>query len=202
MIGLRDLDNAEQVNPPGYAVDLQDLVVDEIEFGKRQDKAIKISYRGQPLVVNVPVSVVVTLKPPLTCVYIRTPERLGVELAKCIYSRLGQTQAIKEMIPKPGMSFGLSRLDQAGLGGFLVGYTRADLKQSVRCVTDQTNLSTSISCGIEYPATWTVDMSKLIFDGDRVPEESDEDFFVCLATPTVCLTLNSPQANYGRFSRE
>lgn len=107
----------------------------------------------------------------------------------------------------PEFSFGLSRLDQASsTDGFPIGYTTWELLRSqVRCVTPN-GKSTSISCKIVYPATWTVDLSKLIFEpkatSTHLEDNSQADFFVCLASPTICVTFNSPTENYGRFANK
>ncbi len=77
------------------------------------------------------------------------------------------------------------------------------LRDQVCCIGPDGE-STSISCNIEYEATWTVNLSKVIFEPKKttkyLPKDSDDDFFVCLASPTICVTLHSPTKNFGRFA--
>jgi hypothetical protein len=203
MIALEDLVNAKLVKPPDHAVDVKDFLehLDELSFSEREEKEIKLFFRGKPLVLNVPATVIVGLKPQLKVVLIKTEKELATGIRKFIYSRLSEHPDLEAMVPKPKLLIGFSRLDQASLKGFGIAYLPGHFEKSVRCITKEGN-STSISINLEYPGTWTIKMSKIIFDPDQVPENDEEhDFFVCLATPTLCVTLNSPTPNYGRFTK-
>lgn len=203
MIALRDLDNGNVTKPPSHAVDVCDLNFAEIEFGEEENARIPLTYHGHPLVVKVPAKATMLLNPQPNikwAVLLQTDAELTTTLGKLIYSALGQAPVVKRLDPRPDFCFGLSRLDQASAEGFAVGYqTWEQLSSQVRCITS-TGASTSISCNMQYPATWAVDLSKIIFDSKRVPEDSEADFYVCLPSPTLCITLDSPSKNYGRFS--
>lgn len=203
MLGLRDLENATQTRPPQYAVDVNTLVehLDDLEVGEREDKHIALRFRGNPLMVNIPVKATVHYQPnsPLIVRLVGPNKRFSTELSKLIYNRIGNSPDVVAMIPKPDLQFGLSRLDQVCMEGLMMAFS--DLQQlstRVRCITPNGE-STSISANIEYPATWTIDMSRCLFDPERVTDKTQADFFVCLATPTMCITLDSPTENYGRF---
>lgn len=208
MLGLKDLGNANSFGPElATAVNLDELLThrNEIEFGDRGENFIPIKFRGHGLRVNIPAKVKMGLLQKGWVAMLETAPELTKTLGLIIYSQLKEASAVKALVPMPDLEIGLSRLDQASEEGFNMAFETWDqLRGRVRCVT-ASGQSTSISCNLVYPATWTVDLSKVIFEpkatSEHLAESSRADFFVCLASPTVCITFDSPTENYGRFSK-
>jgi hypothetical protein len=201
MISLKDLANEKIVKAPAHAVDYDELMLnsDLLSFGKRDDLGLDVTYRGLPLIVNIKCSSFVTHDTSLTCLTLSVENDLSKKISMKIYSCFVRSDVFLEMVPSPILEFGLSRLDQACIQGIKFGFDSSELVRRVKCVTDEGN-STSISTRARYETTWTLEMSRILFDNKRVSPESDADFWVCLPARNVCFCLHSPSPNFGRFS--
>ncbi len=207
MIGLRDLNNADKIVPPigVEVVDVKTLAKNfkKISFGSYNDDKLSILFDGKPLYLKLKAEGVMMYVGNDNITYVLKFKTENSSPIKVLYNMIWKNKNIKPIVsgtPKPDLYISPSTVDKMATG-VAFGYKFDDLKDKVRCITPD-GKSTSISCNILYEIEIIVKMDTFIFSDDdsRMPKDGEYDFFACIPTPMVAITLKSPTKNYGRFS--
>lgn len=216
MIALRNLNNANDTAPPEHAVRVERLFQepDALQVGELdgEKEEMDITFAGHPLILRCRGTGYVSMHPSvpgMKVVVMKANRELAFPAMKMIYAKMGLREDMREMLysrPEPKLFINPSRLDQMGTEqkGVATAFPTWELfSEKVRCINEE-GKSSPISVNMEYSIEVTVRADKLLFkhSDSRLPKDGDYDFFVCVPTKLVCVTLFSPtndDAPYGAF---